>query len=106
MAINRKLYRVELTVEKSIRYSKAGLRHDRILGANSLSVRPSVRPYMYISGRLDPNICLIVFMSVLQGVQKKMCFFTIHCNPTLAYIPVRDLQSSQRDGSVQSLLNE
>ena len=23
---------------------------------------------------------------VLQGVQEKLCFFTVHCNPSLAYI--------------------
>ena len=40
----------------------------------------------------------------LQGVQEKLCFFTIHYNPSLAYIAVRDLQSSQRNASVQSLL--
>ena len=33
-----------------------------------------------------------------------MYFFTIHCNPSLAYIAVRDLPSSQRIASVQSLL--
>ena len=37
-----------------------------------------------------------------QGVQE--FFFTIHRNPSLAYIAVRDLQSSQRNASVQSLL--
>ena len=37
----------------------------------------------------------------IQGVQEKLCFFTIPCNPSLA---VRDLQSSQRNASVQSLL--
>ena len=37
-------------------------------------------------------------LSKLQGVQKKMCFFTIQCNPSLAYIIV------QRNASVQSLL--
>ena len=40
----------------------------------------------------------------VQGVQEKLCFFTIHCNPSLAYIAVRDRQSSQRNASVQSLL--
>ena len=40
----------------------------------------------------------------IQGVQEKLCFFTIHCNPSLAYIAVRDLQCSQRKASVQSLL--
>ena len=40
----------------------------------------------------------------IQGVQEKLCFFTIHCNPSLAYIAVRDIQSSQRNASVQSLL--
>ena len=38
----------------------------------------------------------------VQGVQEKCCFFTIHCNPSLAYIAVRDLQTSQRNASVQS----
>ena len=41
---------------------------------------------------------------LLQGVQEKVCFFTIHCNPSLAYIAVSDLQSSQRNASVQLLL--
>ena len=27
-----------------------------------------------------------------------LCFLSIHCNPSLAYIDVRDLQSSQRNG--------
>ena len=40
----------------------------------------------------------------IQGVQEKMCFFTIYCNHSLAYITVRDLQSSQRNAIVQSLL--
>ena len=40
----------------------------------------------------------------IQGVQEKKCFFTIHCNPSLAYIAVSDLQNSQRNASVQSLL--
>ena len=35
---------------------------------------------------------------------EKNRFFTIHCNPSLAYIAVRDIQSSQRNASVQSLL--
>ena len=40
----------------------------------------------------------------IQGVQEKLCFFTIYCNPFLAYIAVRDLQSSERNASVKSLL--
>ena len=40
----------------------------------------------------------------VQGVQEKLFFLTIHCNPSLAYIAVRDLQSSQRNVSVKSLL--
>ena len=50
---------------------------------------------------------IIIFISYtcyLQGVEEKMCFFTIHCNPSLAYIAVRDLQNSHRIASVQSLL--
>ena len=47
-----------------------------------------------------------VYESVrVQGVQEKLwVFFTIHCNPSLTYIVVRDLQSSQHNASVQSLL--
>ena len=41
---------------------------------------------------------------LVQGVQEKLCLFTIHCNPSVAYITVRDLQSSQRNACVQSLL--
>ena len=26
----------------------------------------------------------------IQGVQEKLCFFLIHCNPSLAYIAVRE----------------
>ena len=37
----------------------------------------------------------------IQGVQEKSCLFTIHCNPSLAYIAVSD---HQRNASVQSLL--
>ena len=36
--------------------------------------------------------------------RKNCVFFTIHCNSSLAYIAVRDLKSSQRNASVQSLL--
>ena len=35
---------------------------------------------------------------------KNYVFLTIHYNPTLAYIGVRDIYSSQRNASVQSLL--
>ena len=42
--------------------------------------------------------------SQIQGVQEKFSFFTIHWNPSLAYITVRYLQSSQRNASEQSLL--
>ena len=38
------------------------------------------------------------------GCSGKIVFFTIHFNPFLAYIAVRDLQSSHRNAIVQSLL--
>ena len=38
----------------------------------------------------------------IQGVQVKLCFF--HNSAPLAYIAARDLQSFQRNASVQSLL--
>ena len=41
----------------------------------------------------------------MYRVLRKNCvFFTIYCNHSLAYAAVRDLQSSQRNASVQSLL--
>ena len=40
-------------------------------------------------------------VSYIQGVKEKLCF---SLKPSLAYIAVRDLQSSQRNASVQSLL--
>ena len=43
-------------------------------------------------------------MEKVQGVQEKLCFLTIHCNPSFTYIAVRDLTSSQRSAIVQSLL--
>ena len=29
---------------------------------------------------------LVYIISLVQGVQEKLCFFTIHCYPSLAYI--------------------
>ena len=47
----------------------------------------------------------LVFCVFKYRVFRKNCvFFTIQCNPSLAYIAVRELQSSQRNASVQSLL--
>ena len=41
----------------------------------------------------------------MYRVFRKNCvFFTIHCNTSLAYIAARDLQNSQRNASVKSLL--
>ena len=49
--------------------------------------------------------CLVAREELIEGVQEILCFFTIHCNPSLVYIAaVRDLQSSQRNAGVQSLL--
>ena len=47
---------------------------------------------------------LISLPDQIQCVGEKLCFFTIFCNSSLAYIAVKDLQSSQRNASVQSLL--
>ena len=41
---------------------------------------------------------------IIQGVQEKLCFSQFTANPSLAYIAVRDLQSSQSNASVQSLI--
>ena len=40
---------------------------------------------------------------IIQGVQEKLCFFHNSLQP-LPHINVRDLQSYQRNASVQSLL--
>ena len=56
---------------------------------------------------LPPVQLFIIFPSIkgqVKCVQEKLCFFPIKCNPSLAYIAVRDLQSSQFNASVQSLL--
>ena len=55
----------------------------------------------------NDNFCKKSFYTlyILQGVQEKLCFFAVHCNPSLAYIiAVRYLQSTHRSASVQSLL--
>ena len=43
------------------------------------------------------RLSLLGALLLVQGVQEKLCFFTIHCNPSLAYIAGRDLQSSKRN---------
>ena len=44
-------------------------------------------------------------LALRYRVFRKYCvFFIIHCNTSLAFIAVRDLQSSQRNAGVQSLL--
>ena len=67
-----------------------------------------VRFYMVLPGQVKSSgvkgLERMLMTEQRQGVQEKLCFFTIHCNPSLAYIDVRDLQSSRRNASVQSLL--
>ena len=64
-------------------------------------------PCKYIHKKtIGPNMhCLRLWEArsflYLQGVQERLYFFTIHCNP---FLSVRDLHSSQRNASVQSLL--
>ena len=60
--------------------------------------RPHYYFHFFIFPTVRPYIC------TYSVFRKKLCFFTIHCNPCLAYIAVRDHQSSQRNESVQSLL--
>ena len=69
-----------------------------------------------ISRQIELNVCQWIDMKgwnrqikfaigqLVQGVQGKLCFFTIYCNHSLACIAVRDLQSSQGKASVQLLL--
>ena len=76
-----------------------------------------IRTYVHMQGwtKLSPRVCRMKIQHnqsfAIRGetlnyrVFRKNCvFFTIHCTPSLAYIAVRGLQSSQRNGSVQSLL--
>ena len=64
--------------------------------------------YPSISRRYKPNMPDQEIKEDASGIyrvfRKNCVFFTIHCNPSLAYIAVRDLRSSQRNASVQSLL--
>ena len=46
----------------------------------------------------------IEYAELCTGCSLNIVFFPIHCKPSLAYIAVRDLQSSQHNASVQSLL--
>ena len=59
----------------------------------------------YLRTGIVAHIFQLIYRLLLQGVQEKLWFFTIHCNPSLTYIAVRDLQSSQRNASVQALLH-
>ena len=58
--------------------------------------------FLYLSAYL--HIYLTYILSIYRVFRKNCVFFTIHCNPSLAYIAVRDLQGSHRNASVQSLL--
>ena len=49
-----------------------------------------------------PNLKLILL--IYRVFRKNCLFFTIHCNPSLTYNAVRDLESSQRNAGEQSLL--
>ena len=49
-------------------------------------------------------MCVVDPLFNYRVFRKNCVFFTIYCNPSLAYIAVRDLQSSQRNASVLSLL--
>ena len=57
-----------------------------------------------VSTVVDEIRAKIHIPNIYRVFRKNCVFFTIHCNPSLAYIAVRDLQSSQRNVSVQSLI--
>ena len=44
-------------------------------------------------------------LQIYRVFRKNLVFFPIYCNPSLAYIALRDLHSSQSKASVQSLLS-
>ena len=43
------------------------------------------------------NRHMTLYSDLVQGVQEKLCFFTIHCNPSLAYIAEETQKSTSRD---------
>ena len=59
---------------------------------------------VFLTHILTLSVSIIKGTILLLGVREKMCFFTIHCNPSLASIAVRDIQRPQLNASVQSLL--
>ena len=61
--------------------------------------------YCVLSLLLIGCMYMYILFSIVQGVQEKLFFLQFTAIPSLlAYIAVRDLQSSQRNASVQSLL--
>ena len=69
-------------------------RHER--GWSEFTIRTvSHKPY----NKKCKNLYILFMYRVFMKI-----FFSIHCNPSLAYIAVRDLRSSQHNASVQSLL--
>ena len=78
-----------------------------------LSVSVSGMAVCSLSTHHSPEHLLVLFFLIVKvyifmlctGCSEKMCFFfTIHCNPSLAYIAVKDLLSFQCNASAQSLL--
>ena len=67
----------------------------------NVSTNPKFAPQMNIIIR---KTTIDTFLNEYTGCSGKNVFFTIHYNPSLAYIAVRDLQSAQRNAGVQSLL--
>ena len=50
------------------------------------------------------NFASLRYTNYYRVFRKSCVFFTIYCNPFLACIAVRDLQSAQRNASLLSLL--
>ena len=60
---------------------------------------------VFIPSLEDPNLLIYQPQEKGTGCSGKIVFFfTMHCNPSLGNIAVRDLPCSQRSASVQSLL--
>ena len=74
-----------------------------LIGIIKVSDGQNIIPSLHLLLIVD-RIMKVTELMTATGCSRKIVFFTMHFNPSLAYIAVRDLQSSQRNASVQLLL--
>ena len=94
-------FRREATV--TTKYVPPSVRSAPFVPPPVIAVVNTLSPYCS-SQLLLASMWKIIATVYVQDVQEKLVVFTIHCNPFLANIAVRNLQSSQHNASVRSLL--